>query len=205
MVENTVDPTTGMVTVRALMPNGDQLLWPGTLVNVQTTVRTEDAVVVPSSAVQVSQQGPFVFVIRDGRAIVTPVKVMRLLGVETVLESGAFSGTVLAVSAVFLGSLYRWPAFDIKGSEVLTHKPSVAAYRAPVAPHPPPASTPQRQFAPLWLFALPKRYHSRPKRALANVSLKPWTTPVTESMMMFWFVVEPTDRPWAGTLNRVNE
>src|ERR1041384_3829966 len=53
---------------------------------------------------------------------------------ETVLESGAFSGTVLAVSSVFLGSLYKWPAFDIKGSEVLTHKPSVAAYRAPVAP-----------------------------------------------------------------------
>src|SRR5205823_5854457 len=33
------------------------------------------------------------------------------------------------------GGLYKWPAFDIKGTEVLTHKPSVAAYRAPVAPH----------------------------------------------------------------------
>ena len=59
---------------------------------------------------------------------------LMALEAETVLESGAFSGTVLAVSAVFLGSLYRWPAFDIKGAEVLTHKPSVAAYRAPVAP-----------------------------------------------------------------------
>jgi CO/xanthine dehydrogenase Mo-binding subunit len=59
---------------------------------------------------------------------------LMALEAETVLESGAFSGAVLAVSAVFLGSLYRWPAFDIKGSEVLTHKPSVAAYRAPVAP-----------------------------------------------------------------------
>ncbi len=59
---------------------------------------------------------------------------LTALEAETVLESGAFSGTVLAVSAVFLGSLYKWPAFDIKGSEVLTHKPSVAAYRAPVAP-----------------------------------------------------------------------
>jgi CO/xanthine dehydrogenase Mo-binding subunit len=59
---------------------------------------------------------------------------LMALEAETVLESGAFSGTVLAVSAVFLGSLYRWPAFDIKGTEVLTHKPSVAAYRAPVAP-----------------------------------------------------------------------
>src|SRR5213083_669148 len=54
---------------------------------------------------------------------------------EIIIESGAFSGTVLAVAAVFLGSLYKWPAFDIKGTEVLTHKPSVAAYRAPVAPH----------------------------------------------------------------------
>lgn len=60
---------------------------------------------------------------------------LMALEAETILDSGAFSGTVLAVSAVFLGSLYRWPAFDIKGSEVLTHKPSVAAYRAPVAPH----------------------------------------------------------------------
>jgi CO/xanthine dehydrogenase Mo-binding subunit len=60
---------------------------------------------------------------------------LMALEAENVLESGAFSGTVLAVAAVFLGSLYKWPAFDIKGTEVLTHKPSVAAYRAPVAPH----------------------------------------------------------------------
>ncbi|HZP35499.1 MAG TPA: xanthine dehydrogenase family protein molybdopterin-binding subunit [Methylomirabilota bacterium] len=53
---------------------------------------------------------------------------------ETVIDSGAYSGAVLAVSAVFLGSMYKWPAFDIRGFEVLTHKPSVAAYRAPVAP-----------------------------------------------------------------------
>src|SRR6185436_3574326 len=52
---------------------------------------------------------------------------LMALEAETVLETGAFSGTVLAVAAVFLGSLYRWPAFDIKGSEVLTHKASVAA------------------------------------------------------------------------------
>jgi CO/xanthine dehydrogenase Mo-binding subunit len=59
---------------------------------------------------------------------------LMALEAETVLETGAFSGTVLAVSGVFLASLYKWPAFDVRGSEVLTHKPSVAAYRAPVAP-----------------------------------------------------------------------
>ena len=53
---------------------------------------------------------------------------------ETIIESGAFSGAVLAVSAVFLASMYKWPSFDVRGVEVLTHKPSIAAYRAPVAP-----------------------------------------------------------------------
>jgi CO/xanthine dehydrogenase Mo-binding subunit len=53
---------------------------------------------------------------------------------ETIIDSGAFSGAVLAVSAVFIGSMYKWPSFDLRGFEVLTHKPSVAAYRAPVAP-----------------------------------------------------------------------
>src|SRR5437867_266065 len=59
---------------------------------------------------------------------------LMALEADTILDSGAFSGTVLAVSAVFLGSMYKWPSFDIRGFEVLTHKPSVAAYRAPVAP-----------------------------------------------------------------------
>jgi len=59
---------------------------------------------------------------------------LMALEADTILDSGAFSGTVLAVSAVFLGSMYKWPSFDIRGSEVLTHKPSVAAYRAPGAP-----------------------------------------------------------------------
>jgi CO/xanthine dehydrogenase Mo-binding subunit len=53
---------------------------------------------------------------------------------EAVLESGAYSGAVLAVAGVFIASLYLWPNFDVKGFEVLTHKPSIAAYRAPVAP-----------------------------------------------------------------------
>ena len=40
MVENTVDPTTGMVTVRGLMGNESELLWPGILVNTRLTIRT---------------------------------------------------------------------------------------------------------------------------------------------------------------------
>jgi CO/xanthine dehydrogenase Mo-binding subunit len=56
------------------------------------------------------------------------------LDAETVIESGAFSGAVLTMSAVFVSSVYQFPNFEVRASEVLTHKPSIAAYRAPTAP-----------------------------------------------------------------------
>jgi RND family efflux transporter MFP subunit len=102
MIENTVEPTTGMATVRATMPNDDELLWPGTLVNVQATVRIEDALIVPSLAVQVSQQGPFVFVVRDNIAAVTRIKVARVLGEEIVVESGIDEGDVVVTDGHLL-------------------------------------------------------------------------------------------------------
>jgi multidrug efflux system membrane fusion protein len=102
MIENAIDPTTGMATLRATMPNRDELLWPGTLVSARVTLRTEDAVVVPAPAVQVSQQGNFVFVVKDNVAYVTPVKVARSLGVETVIESGLDDGDVVVTDGHLL-------------------------------------------------------------------------------------------------------
>jgi membrane fusion protein, multidrug efflux system len=95
MIENAVDPTSGLVLARATMPNEDELLWPGTLVTAQVTLRTEEAVVVPTAAIQVSQQGNLVFVIKDNVATVALVKVRRSLGDETVLESGVEEGDVV--------------------------------------------------------------------------------------------------------------
>jgi membrane fusion protein, multidrug efflux system len=102
MIENAIDPTTGMATLRATMPNQDELLWPGTLVTAEVTLRTEDAVVVPSAAVQVSQQGNFVFVVKDNVATVTPVQVSRLLGAETVIQSGLDDGDVVVTDGHLL-------------------------------------------------------------------------------------------------------
>jgi multidrug efflux system membrane fusion protein len=102
MIENTVDPTTGMAIIRATMPNEDELLWPGTLVNVEATVRIEDAVIVPSLAVQVSQQGPYVFVVRDNIATVRRIKVARLLGIETAIETGIEEGDVVVTDGHLL-------------------------------------------------------------------------------------------------------
>jgi len=95
MVENTVDMTTGMATVRATMPNEDELLWPGTLVTARMTLRVENAVAVPSVAVQVSQTGPFVYVIKDHKAVVQPVKVARTVDDQTVISEGLQGGEIV--------------------------------------------------------------------------------------------------------------
>jgi RND family efflux transporter MFP subunit len=97
MIENAVDMTTGTVPVRATMPNTDELLWPGTLVTVRLSFREEEAVVVPNIAIQVSQTGSFVFVVKDGIAKVQPVKVARVLDEQAILESG-LEGSELVVT-----------------------------------------------------------------------------------------------------------
>jgi RND family efflux transporter MFP subunit len=102
MIENTVDATTGTVPVRATMPNTDEILWPGTLVTVRLNFREEDAVTVPSTAVQVSQDGSYVFVVKDGLAAVKPVKVARTLESETILESGLAGGETVVTEGQLL-------------------------------------------------------------------------------------------------------
>ncbi|MFL6799249.1 MAG: efflux RND transporter periplasmic adaptor subunit [Xanthobacteraceae bacterium] len=98
MIENSVDAPTGTVPVRATMPNQDELLWPGTLVNVQLTLREEDAVAVPSAAVQVSQTGSYVFAVVDGTAKVQPVTVARSVGAESVIASGLNGGETVVTN-----------------------------------------------------------------------------------------------------------
>jgi RND family efflux transporter MFP subunit len=88
MVENTVDATTGMITVRGVMGNENETLWPGTLVSTKLIVRTENAVVVPTVAVQRSQSGNFVFIVKDGAAKVQPVKVERTFQGTSVISEG---------------------------------------------------------------------------------------------------------------------
>jgi RND family efflux transporter MFP subunit len=95
MIENTVDSVTGTVPVRATMSNNDEMLWPGTLVTVQLSFREEESVVVPPTAVQVSQTGSFVFVVTNGVANVRPVKVARVIDGQAVIESGLEGGEVV--------------------------------------------------------------------------------------------------------------
>jgi RND family efflux transporter MFP subunit len=102
MIENSVDAPTGTVPVRATMPNTDELLWPGTLVTVQLTFREEAAVTVPSTAIQLSQTGSYVFVVKGEVAIVQPVEVARVLGSESILASGLEGGETVVVNGQLL-------------------------------------------------------------------------------------------------------
>lgn len=97
MIENTVDPSTGMVLVRATMDNKDELLWPGTLVNTQVILRNERVVVVPSPAVQVSQSGPYVFIVENGLAKVRKVTVDRTVDMQSVITKGLDGGETVVV------------------------------------------------------------------------------------------------------------
>jgi len=102
MIENTVDPATGMATVRATMPNKEELLWPGTLITTDMTLRSEDGIVVPSNAVQVSQTGTFVLVVKDGVAQKQDVKVERQIGTESVIASGLNGGETVVTEGQLL-------------------------------------------------------------------------------------------------------
>lgn len=102
MVENSVDATTGMVTVRGMMGNESELLWPGILVNTRLTVRTEDAVIIPSVGVQRSQTGNFVFIIKDGKAQVQPVTISRTFQGNSVIDSGLEGGEDIVVDGQLL-------------------------------------------------------------------------------------------------------
>jgi RND family efflux transporter MFP subunit len=102
MFENTVDAATGMVVVRALMPNTDELLWPGTLVNVEVTLRTERRITIPATALQTSQAGTFVFVVKDNVASVRPIKVAWTAERRAVIESGLEEGEVVVTDGQLL-------------------------------------------------------------------------------------------------------
>jgi membrane fusion protein, multidrug efflux system len=118
MIENSVDAPTGTVPVRATMPNTDELLWPGTLVQVRLTFRQEEAVTVPSTAVQVSQSGSYVFVVNNDVATVRPVQVARVLDSESVLASGLEGGETVVTNGQLLLS---------NGAKVAVRAPKVGS------------------------------------------------------------------------------
>jgi multidrug efflux system membrane fusion protein len=93
-IDNTVDPSTGTIKMKATFPNADQGLWPGLFVQVTLSLTNEEGVVVvPATAVQPSASGQYVYVVKQDRtAEIRPVTVARQFGEEMIIVRGLAAG-----------------------------------------------------------------------------------------------------------------
>jgi membrane fusion protein, multidrug efflux system len=104
-IDNAVQPGSGTVKARGVTPNPDRALWPSEFVLVRFILDTlKNATLVPSQAVQVSQSGPFVFVVKpDNTVDLRPVKPgQRQEGDLTVIEGVKPDETVVVTGQLAL-------------------------------------------------------------------------------------------------------
>jgi len=89
-LDNSVQNGTGTVNLRATMSNPDRHFWPGQFVDVKLVLTTQkSAVLIPSQAAQISQQGPFVYILKsDDTAELRPVKLGQRQGDDVVVTEG---------------------------------------------------------------------------------------------------------------------
>ena len=93
-LNNAVADTTGTVSLRATIPNGGHIFWPGRFVNIRLVLNTiHQAVLVPASAPQMSAKGSFVYVVKqDSTAEQRPVTLGQRQGELIVVENGVAAG-----------------------------------------------------------------------------------------------------------------
>jgi membrane fusion protein, multidrug efflux system len=124
-LDNSVDPTTGAIKLKATFSNGDNRLWPGQFVRVTLRLGIQDdVVIVPSQAVQSGQSGQYVFIIKpDMTAESRSVIPGDTTAGETVIEQGVQAGEQVVIT----GQLRLVPGakVEVKSTEEGNkHKPS---------------------------------------------------------------------------------
>jgi multidrug efflux system membrane fusion protein len=93
-VDNAVDPTTGTIALKATFDNANGALWPGQYVNIAVTLSNrENAVVIPSQAVQSSQKGQYVYVVKNDKGVeMRPITVLQAVDQQTIVDRGVAPG-----------------------------------------------------------------------------------------------------------------
>jgi len=95
-IDNAVNTSTGTVMLKASLPNRHEQLWPGQYVGVTMQLAVQPkAVVVPQSAVLTGQDGNYVYMVMDGKAVPRDIKVDRQMGDLAVVSSGLKGGEQL--------------------------------------------------------------------------------------------------------------
>jgi len=96
VIDNTVDPNTGTIRLKAPFDNKDGRLWPGQFVNVSLTIETQKATVIPSEAVQAGQTGSFVYLVKSDQTVEPrPVSVGQTVGGKVIVEKGVGAGETI--------------------------------------------------------------------------------------------------------------
>ncbi|MBU4231443.1 MAG: efflux RND transporter periplasmic adaptor subunit [Proteobacteria bacterium] len=93
-IDNTVDKTTGTILCKATFTNESKRLWPGLFVNVVVQLSTQpNAILVSSQAVQTSQAGQIVFVVKPDLTVeIRPVEVGRPIDGDIIITKGLKPG-----------------------------------------------------------------------------------------------------------------
>jgi multidrug efflux system membrane fusion protein len=115
-IDNSLQPGTGTVKARATTPNPDRALWPSQFVRARLILETlKDSKLVPSSAVQIGQNGPYVFVVKDDSTLeLRQVRPGQRHGDLTVVTEGVKAGERVVVS----GQLQLAPGAKVSVQEV---------------------------------------------------------------------------------------
>ena len=97
-----VDPTTGAVDLRGLIPNPDHTLLPGMFVTIRLTLATlHNAFLLPQSAIQRGNQGAYVYVVgTDNKLVQNPVDLGDQHGADWIVQGGIAPGAKVVVSGV---------------------------------------------------------------------------------------------------------
>ena len=100
-VDVSVDRSTDTVTVRATVPNPSGGLIDGQLMRVVVEAGTpEEKIVIPQAALIADQEGVYIFVVEDGKAVVRRVKTGGGHGTGVVIEQGLNGGELVVVQGL---------------------------------------------------------------------------------------------------------
>jgi multidrug efflux system membrane fusion protein len=70
LINNAVDEKTGTILLQSLFENTDRKLWPGEFLDVRLILEMKkNAVLLPSQAVQIGQDGPYLYVVKPDRTV----------------------------------------------------------------------------------------------------------------------------------------
>jgi len=124
-IDNAVQPGAGTVKARAVTPNPDRALWPSQFVRVRLILDIlKEASLVPSGAIQIGQNGPYVFVVKaDSTLDLRPVKSGQRQGDLTVITDGLKPGETVVTS----GQLQLAPGTKVVAQPTETPRDNTSA------------------------------------------------------------------------------